>query len=491
MPEFLGVTGGAMTRSTRSWLAVVVGVFAVLAVSGFGARASSASGGWAKALTITGPTSYIGLISCSSPGNCAATGGFVGSVGKNSYSKLFVISQVKGTWGKPILVPGTARTSSPSAGAGGIACVSSGNCVLVGTYTDGAGRSEAFIISEVHGTWRKLIWVDGLTGLGKTANPGFSYLSCPSAGNCTAFGTYNNASGTAIPFTVTEVKGIWGTATPVPGLSGLPGQEAGSTPEFGPISCPSPGNCSAGGYYGADGGSQAYVDDEVHGVWGAPEPVAGLAALNTGAQAGISAISCSSPGNCGTGGTYIEEDGASDSFVVSEINGAWGTATEVKSGIPGFNADDGDYFSSISCPSAGNCTAGGTDNVEHDALASAIYVVSEVHGKWGKAISLPGTSQLNQGDQGQFNQVSCSSPGNCGVAGVYSATYDYGFIYTQPFVATEVHGTWIKAVSVPGIKVENINVGQEASTTAISCTAPGRCSAGGWNGRNGFVDSQP
>lgn len=297
---------------------------------------------------------------------------------------------------------------------------------------------------------------------------------------------------------MTEVHGVWGRAKPVPHLSGLPGQAPGSTLGFGAISCVSPGNCSAGGGYSISGGGSAgFVDDEVNDVWGTPQAVPGQAALNVGLQAGITAISCSSPGNCGAGGDYVESDGAGDSFVLNETNGTWGTATEVTSAIPSFNGPDGDYFATISCSSPGNCTGGGTDSVEHDALAADVYVVTETNGTWGKGVALPGWTQLNQGDQSSISQISCSSAGNCGVAGAYSAKYDFGFEYTQPFAATEAHGKWNKAIGVPGIKIQALKgSGQLGATNAISCTAPDKCSAGGWISSEGpdndtaFADSR-
>jgi hypothetical protein len=144
----------------------------------------------------------------------------------------------------------------------------------------------------------------------------------------------------------------------------------------------------------------------------------------------------------------------------------WGKATEVTTSIPGFNGLDGGWITAITCPSAGNCVAGGIDNVERDALASSVFLVTEVHGFWGKAIPLPGTPRLNHGDQAGLNQISCSSPGNCGAAGYLSVAYDYGFVYTQPFVVNEVNGTWGKAIEVPGIKPLPLSDGQSAATTA-------------------------
>jgi hypothetical protein len=481
-----------MGRWGRPWLLAVLAVVAALALSGFSAGRPAgkpaASGGWAKAVTVAGIAKSGGetsVISCASPGNCVAAGEFSAKSG----IKVFVLSQVRGTWGKPRVLPGTAPTSKTGGAAAGIACPSAGRCVVVGSYTDAARHNQAFISSQVGGTWRQLSWVPGLAKLDRGHNAGLNYLSCPSAGNCSAEGAYTDAGGNGDPFVVTQVHGTWGQATPVPPATGLPGQVAGHVPTLGPISCASPGNCSAAGGYEVSGGFQAYVDNEVHGVWTAAA-VPGLAALNIGLGAGINAISCSSPGNCGAGGAYTEADGAMDSFVVNETHGAWGTATEVKTKIPGFNADDGDWITAMSCPSAGNCTAGGEQNVERDAINSSVYVLSEVHGTWGEAILVNGMSKLNQGDYATINQISCSFAGNCGIAGYYSAGPNEDLIYTQPYVADQVKGTWSKAIEVPGIKTIPESQGQNAETTTIYCPAPNRCSAGGDNG-TAFVVTQP
>jgi hypothetical protein len=456
---------------------VGLGLAGVLAVSGFGAQqpSSSAAGSWGKAITLPGSAGAPSAISCASPGNCGAVGGLGGFV--------YVASQARGKWGAPKVIPGTARTFRPSSSSGGIACFAAGDCVVVGSYRDTAGRIQAFIASQTHGTWGKLSWVSGLTRLDRGHHAGLGELSCPSAGNCTAAGSYTNAAGTGLPFVVSQVHGVWGSARPVPGLTGLPGQIPGSLPGFGPISCASAGNCAAAGTYKVSAGpgvNQVYVDDEVNGVWGTPMAVPGLAALNTGLFDNISSISCPSVGNCGAGGSYTESEGNADSFVVSETHGTWGPATEVTTSSPGFNGSDGDWITTMSCPSAGNCVAGGVDNVERDALSASLFIVTQTHGTWGKAIPLPGSDQLNQGDQAGFNQVSCSSAGNCGAVGYISVAYDYGFVYTQPFVASEAHGVWSKLSTVPGIKTLGLSDGQNSQATTISCTAPDRCTAGGY-----------
>jgi hypothetical protein len=113
----------------------------------------------------------------------------------------------------------------------------------------------------------------------------------------------------------------------VPGTAAL---NLGGAAAIDSLSCASAGNCSAGGYY-TDGSSreQAFVVNEVNGRWGGAEEVPGTAALNQGISANLGSVSCASAGNCSAGGSYTDGSGFSYAFVVSEVNGTWGTAEEV------------------------------------------------------------------------------------------------------------------------------------------------------------------
>src|ERR1700684_2191475 len=68
------------------------------------------------------------------------------------------------------------------------------------------------------------------------------------------------------------------------------------------------------------------------GLWGRAVVVPGLEVLNRGQLAQVSSVSCASPGNCAAGGFY--RDHGQQGFVVSERNGRWGQAVEV----PGLGA---------------------------------------------------------------------------------------------------------------------------------------------------------
>jgi len=92
--------------------------------------------------------------------------------------------------------------------------------------------------------------------------------------------------------------------------------------------------------------------------WGTAQEVPGTAALNHG-RAFINSVSCASAGNCSAGGTYRNRSGHLQAFAVSQVNGSWHTAIEVP-GIAVLNKGGQAHILSVSCTSAGHCSAGGT-----------------------------------------------------------------------------------------------------------------------------------
>src|SRR5262249_58760988 len=95
-------------------------------------------------------------------------------------------------------------------------------------------------------------------------------------------------------------QGIWGSAEQVPGLAAVAGTGDSAVNS---VSCATAGNCSAGGFYRTGGASQccqseAFVVSEVDGVWGTALEVPGIAGLNQAGLAEGTSVSCSSPRDC-------------------------------------------------------------------------------------------------------------------------------------------------------------------------------------------------
>jgi hypothetical protein len=285
-------------------------------------------------------------------------------------------------------------------------------------------------------------------------------VSCASPGNCAAGGNSGNQA-----FVTDETNGSWGKAQEVPGLAAL---NAGATAMVSSVSCGSAGNCAAGGYYeDAHGHEQAFVVDETNGSWGTAREVPGTRALNTqGAE--VLSVSCASAGNCAAGGYYEGAFPLEQAFLVNETNGSWGTARAV----PGMAAlgGKGSGVDSVSCASAGNCAAAG--RYEDSSGGGKAFVVDETNGSWGAARAVPGMTALTGGGSG-VSSVSCASPGNCAAGGDYEDSSDH----IQAFVVDETKGSWGAAREVPGLAA--LNTHGKADVYSVSCSSPGNCAAGG------------
>jgi hypothetical protein len=149
-------------------------------------------------------------------------------------------------------------------------------------------------------------------------------------------------------------------------------------------------------------------------VWGTAIAVPGITALSPSGPAALTSVSCGSAGNCGAGGIYADTSGLRQAFVVSQVNGTWGKAIEVP-GTAALNQGGFAGITSVSCASAGNCSAAG--GYAHNSASIQAFVVSQVNGTWGKAIEVPGTAALNQGGNAETTSVSCASAGECSAGG--------------------------------------------------------------------------
>ena len=168
-------------------------------------------------------------------------------------------------------------------------------------------------------------------------------------------------------------------------------------------------------------------------AWHTAIEVPGTAALNRRGDAQITSVSCASAGNCSAGGFYDGSQGpvaSGQAFVVSQVNGTWHTAIEVP-GTAALNQGGVAAIESVSCGSAGNCSAGGyyRDSSGHQQ----VFVVGQVNGTWHTAIEVPGTAALNRGGNAEIPSVSCASAGNCSAGGYYQDSS----LHLQAFVDSE------------------------------------------------------
>jgi hypothetical protein len=363
---------------------------------------SEAHGGWDKPRAIS-RLGGVETVSCASAGNCSA-----GGVG------AYIIDEVNGRWGKARPVPGLAALDGGGrAEVTSVSCASRGNCSAGGFYLNASETtSQAFVVSEVRGQWTNALQVPDAGALNAGGNAQVTAVSCASAGNCSAIGSYSDGQYNQ-GFVVNEEAGAWSPAQQVPGLGAL----AVRGVAIDSLSCASAGNCGAGGQYlDARYQSHGFVINEAGGSWANAQQVPGLDAI--GLPSAVSAMSCASAGYCSAGGFA-----SSRGIVVSEVNGRWRTAQRMP-GLRGLGAQL--VVGVISCTSAGSCAASGSEY-------KGPFVVSEVRGRWGRSRLL-----MTPGHAGAMNSVMCASAGNCSGGGSYLD----GHTSLHAFVVTEKGGHW-------------------------------------------------
>lgn len=478
---------GLVTRSANA-----VALFAVLLAGSCAGASGHASvspgrsepGRWGTAIEVPGSATLdtggapwtaavsSSSMSCASPGDCTASGN-TGLAG--SRQRVFVVSQVRGTWRAARAIPGLAALNAGhNASAGPVSCASPGNCSAGGWYWDARHHARAFVASEVRGTWHKAVEVPGTAVLGKLSAQ-LNSVSCTTPGNCSAGGSYYVSDRRGQAFVVSETRGKWRGAISVPGVAGLNPDGVAGISE---ISCSSPGNCSAAGTYtDTSHNTRVFVVSEVRGTWGEAIQAPGTATLG---RPGVKGVSCGSAGNCAVVGSYYGSQGFEYPFVENQVNGKWGSATPVP-GMASFGQKGNGHLDAVSCAAPGDCAAAGSEGINNgfDAYGGGQpFVVTEMNGTWRKARLVPGVNALNTGADGDVVALSCASAGNCSAGGYFGIgrpdqkVYDY-----SAFVVSEVNGVWGKALQIPGMHA--LNKGKQAGIATVSCPAAAKCSAGG------------
>ena len=98
----------------------------------------------------------------------------------------------------PLLNTGRARSQAL------VSCATAGNCAVGLTFTDDHGLQQAFVASEADGTWGAAMEVPGLGPLNAGGNASITSVSCGSAGNCAAVGTYTDGAGHTQAFVISQ-----------------------------------------------------------------------------------------------------------------------------------------------------------------------------------------------------------------------------------------------------------------------------------------------
>ena len=406
-----------------------------------------------------------------SSGNCVS-----GTFPASSQASASVTSTVGWGLARPAAFAEAVQSSSPETSFASVSCASPGNCTAVGEFNNSDGSREAFTMTSTNSAWalaQPAEFADGIQN--DPANATFTAVSCATAGNCTAVGRFENSNNRDEVFTMTSTNGVWELAQPAAFADGVQNDNPDSI--FSSVSCASPGKCTAvGRFRNSVGSHEAFTMTSTNGVWELARP----AVFADGVQSNLfpivefKSVSCATAGNCTAVGTITNSSLIEESFTMTSTNNEWGHARPAvfETGIQSQSRYSN--FSSVSCASPGNCTAVGRFENSNNNQFEA-FTMSLTNSGWDLARRVVFNSDTQSlSPNGTLASVSCASPGNCTAAGLFkNSTDDF-----EAFTLMSANGIWGKAepASFPaGIQSDP----SFAVFTSVSCASPGNCTAVG------------
>lgn len=293
----------------------------------------------------------LNSVSCPTNNSCAVVGTYLDNTG---HPEGLLMTKASGTWSASAkaALPGDAGPQ-PTVALNSVSCPAAGECDAVGSYIDGAGHTQGLLLTETGGVWGTGIAASLPGDAGTNPSVDLTSVSCPAVGECDAVGTYQSTSGTTEGLVLTKTGGAWTTAitSPVPA-------DAAPDPavSLNSVSCASAGNCDAVGSYNDENGNlQGVLLTETGGTWAAPvSPVLPNDAGST-TFVQLTSVSCIGPANCSAAGNYVDDSFAVHPLLLSEATGSWGSGVEPSLPYVGSfpNAD----VESVSCAAGGFCGA--------------------------------------------------------------------------------------------------------------------------------------
>ena len=278
--------------------------------------------------------------------SCVAVGTYTDSSG-NSQGLLLTGSGTSWTATEAPL----PANASPYAILHSVACASVSSCVATGYYPDSLG-GQGLLLTGSGTSWTA---TEAPMPVGAPANPGATLFSvaCAPGSSCVVVGTYTDALGHSQAVLLTGSGTSW-TAAESPLPTGTPPNPLASLSS---VACPSAASCVAAGSYSSSSGSQGLLVTGSGTSWTATEsPLPANAAANPAAAP--SSVACAS-GSCLVAGTYQppESPGNDQGLLVTGSGTSW-TASEAPMPADASASPNGG-LSSVACPAAASCVATG------------------------------------------------------------------------------------------------------------------------------------
>ncbi|MHB8288728.1 MAG: hypothetical protein ACYDEY_05745, partial [Acidimicrobiales bacterium] len=333
----------------------------------------------------------------------------------------------------------------------GVSCANRNFCIAAGW----TGLPTATADETVAGTWSAGTW--SIAPIADAAAPLDNFLkgiSCTSPSNCVAVGWYSNASSVNQTL-VEDWNGVAWSIVSSPNTSTSQSNELDS------VSCLTTASCVAvGRYSNASTVNQTLIEDWNGVAWS----IVSSPNTSTSLDNELDSVSCSSTTSCVAVGRYSTGGGAIQTLaeIYSATTKAWSIA-------PTPNATAGiDILWGVSCTSTFSCTAVGASMPPPPLMLRFFHTLVETYNgsKWS-IVSSPNASIVGN----YLNAVSCTSATSCTAVG--------GFMNTSPRVnqtlVEDYNGSKWSIVTSP-----NTTTSQANELYSVSCASTTSCVATGW-----------
>ena len=108
-----------------------------------------------------------------------------------------LVTESGGVWSaSEANLSGVSPNSNPIVSLDSVSCTSAGDCSAVGSYADSTTFNQGLLLTQTNGVWSAA--KANISALSPATNPAASVnsVSCTSAGDCSAVGSYHDSSGT-------------------------------------------------------------------------------------------------------------------------------------------------------------------------------------------------------------------------------------------------------------------------------------------------------
>jgi hypothetical protein len=353
--------------------------------------------------------------------------------------------------------PGDNASADAYSGLNAVSCPVVGSCVAVGTYKDDGGRYWGLIDTFSNGTWQAVAAPEPAKDSAGEApsltetQTGLTSVSCTSASNCVAVGSYDDAVGFYYGLIETLNRGTWrpleAPEPPKDGLGAGRGTDNNSFQFAGlnSVACTTTTFCAAVGRYKDAHDVEWPLIDTLSGpTWSpvaAPEPARNAAGEAPGvvAQANggsyLLSVGCISAGSCTAAGAYLDKSTYIYGLIDSLRDGTWTglaapeptTDSSLSSAGTDANKQEGATLASVACAPAGPCISVGSYKDSKGFQTGLLDVLGRDAWSALAAPEPPSDSLGGQpgsdasGEAGtSVKSVSCLRTGTCVAAGTYN-----------------------------------------------------------------------